>query len=410
MYLARARKRNPALIATATRFHQAGDIPANCFVFDADAFEANGAALRHEAARHGLQLYFMTKQHGRNPELFRRVITPGARETVAVNMEDARILHRYGIGLGHIGNLVQAPRHELPKVIATYRPEVISVFSVEKAKQVSAVADAYERKQDVLLRVHSRDDTLFPGMEGGFYLDELEETAHTISQLPGIRIVGVTTFPALSYHHEGAEPVATPNLDALIAAKKTLEGLGIEVTQVNAPGNNSCSTMEFLAERGVTHVEPGSALTGSSTFHLYHDDLPEDPAMVYLTEISHIWDRQAYVYGGGFFIDDPPVQMRETFQRKALVGSTPQQLLEQEAAFLGIGARGGGQFAAIDYHGILDPGDLRVSVGDTAIFAFRAQLFMTRAYAAVIEGLRHDAPRLVGVWDWSGHRVGGDLE
>jgi hypothetical protein len=39
MYLARARKRNPALIATATRFHQAGDIPANCFVFDADAFE-----------------------------------------------------------------------------------------------------------------------------------------------------------------------------------------------------------------------------------------------------------------------------------------------------------------------------------------------------------------------------------
>jgi hypothetical protein len=132
--------------------------------------------------------------------------------------------------------------------------------------------------------------------------------------------------------------------------------------------------------------------------------------MVYLTEVSHIWDRQAYVYGGGFFIDDPPVRMRETFQRKALVGSTPQQLLEQESAFAGIGARGGGQFAAIDYHGILDPGDQRVSVGDTVIFAFRAQLFMTRAYAAVIEGLRHDAPRLVGVWDWSGHRVGGDLE
>jgi predicted amino acid racemase len=410
MYLAKTRKRNPSLIAAAARFHQAGNIPANCFVFDADTFETNGAALRAEAARHGLQLYFMTKQHGRNPELFRRVIAPGAKETVAVNMEDARILHRHGIGLGHIGNLVQTPRHELPKVIATYRPEVISIFSIQKAQQVSDVANAYGRRQDVLLRVHSRDDTLFPGMEGGFYMDELEDAARTIGQLPGVRIVGVTTFPALSYHHGGAEPIATSNLGALITAKKTLERLGIEVTQVNAPGNNSCNTMEFLAERGVTHVEPGSALTGSTTFHLYRDDLPEQPAMVYLTEVSHIWDRQAYVYGGGFFIDDPPVPMRETFQRKALVGSTPEQVLEQEATFLGIGARGGGQFAAIDYHGILDPGDRHISVGDTAIFAFRAQLFMTRAYIAVIEGLRHDAPRLVGVWDWSGHRVGGDLE
>jgi predicted amino acid racemase len=410
MYLAKTRKRNPSLIEATARFHQRGDIPANCFVFDADTIEANGAALRAEATRHGLQLYFMTKQHGRTPELFRRVIAPGARETVAVNMEDARILHRHGIGLGHIGNLVQTPRHELPKVIATYRPEVISIFSVQKAQQVSDVANAYGRRQDVLLRVHSRDDTLFPGMEGGFYLDELENAARTIAQLPGVRIVGVTTFPALSYHHGGVEPVATPNLGALITAKKTLERIGIEVSQVNAPGNNSCNTMEFLAERGVTHVEPGSALTASTTFHLYRDDLPEEPAMVYLTEVSHIWDRQAYVYGGGFFIDDPPVPMRESFQRKALVGSTPEQVLEREATFVGIGARGGGQFAAIDYHGIIDPGDQHINVGETVVFAFRAQLFMARAYAAVIEGLRHDAPRLVGIWDWSGHRVGGDLE
>ena len=100
-----------------------------------------------------------------------------ARETVAVAMEDARILHRHGLALGHVGNLVQTPARELTKVVGTYRPEVISVFSVAKAEQVSAAAQASGRVQPVLMRVHSHDDVLFPGMEGGFHLDELEPAA-----------------------------------------------------------------------------------------------------------------------------------------------------------------------------------------------------------------------------------------
>ena len=35
---------------------------------------------------------------------------------------------------------------------------------------------------------------------------------------------------------------------------------------------------------------------------------------------------------------------------------------------------------------------------------------MTRAYTAVVEGMASGNPRLVGVWDWAGHRVGGDVE
>jgi hypothetical protein len=39
----------------------------------------------------------MTKQHGRNPDLIRRITTDGARETVAVVMEDARIFTTTGL-------------------------------------------------------------------------------------------------------------------------------------------------------------------------------------------------------------------------------------------------------------------------------------------------------------------------
>lgn len=409
MFLERIRRSNPALIKAAAALHQAGEIPPNTYVFDADTFERNGNLLRAAADAAGLRLYFMTKQHGRNPELFRRVIRAGARETVAVNAEDARILHRHGIGLGHIGNLVQVPQREIAKVVSTYRPEVISVFSIDKAEQISAAALRYQRRQPVLLRVHGPDDILFPGMEGGFYLDELAAAAKQIMRLPGVEIAGVTTFPALRYDQAGTQPVSTPNLSCLGRARDLLTSLGVAVTQVNAPGNNSCGTMKFLASHGATHVEPGSALTGSCTFHLYDDSLPEQPAMVYVSEIAHLWDNRAYVFGGGFFVDDPPVPDRGDFRRKALVGADPEQVLEQEAAWEGTGARGGGTFASIDYHGILSTAGCHVRVGDTAVFGFRAQLFMTRAYSAVIEGLP-DSPRLVGIWDWAGHRVGGGIE
>jgi predicted amino acid racemase len=409
MFLERTKRQNPALIRAAVSLHQAGEIPPNTFVFDADAFARNGALLRAAAEQAGLRLYFMTKQHGRNPELFRRVVREGAKETVAVAMEDARILHRHGLGLGHVGNLVQVPRAELEKVVATYRPEVISVFTVAKAIQVDEAARRSGLVQPVLLRVHSREDVFFPGMEGGFFLDELSEALAAIRPLEHVRPVGVTTFPVLRYDAEGDAPAATPNLEALMRAAEILQREGVEVKQINAPGNTACNVMSFLRDAGATHVEPGSSLTASTTFHLYRDDLPEQPAMVYLTEVAQLWDRKAYVYGGGFFIDDPPVPMRDSFRRKALVGSSQDDIFERELAWEGIGARGGGSFAAIDYHGILE-GQKDVAVGDSVVFGFRSQLFMTRAYTAVVAGCASGRPRLVGVWDWASHRVGGGVE
>lgn len=410
MFLQQITRKNPELIKVAAQLHQAGAIPPNTYVFDADTFEENGKKLRAEADKYGLKLYFMTKQHGRNPELFRRIIRPGAKETVCVNMQCARVLHRHGIGIGHMGNLCQVPKYELEKVVNTYRPEVISVFSVEKAKQISDVCAKYNKTQKLLLRVHAPEDVLFLGMEGGFFLEELKKVASEIAMMPGVSIEGVSTFPAVAYDKDGTEPVATRNLTTLREAKQMLESMGIECNTVNAPGNNCCANMKMLAENGVTHIEPGSALTGSSTYHLFTDDEPEMPAMVYVTEVSHLWNAQTYVYGEGFFIDDPPVTLSKDFKHYAYFGSDPDKIMERKMMFTGIGARPGSGFAKIDYHGLLDPNGQDVHVGDTVVFGFRGQLFMTRAYTAVVEGMASGNPRLVGVWDWAGHRVGGDVE
>jgi predicted amino acid racemase len=404
-FLATTMRRNPGLIDSAIRLHQEGVIPANAFVLDQDAMLQNATFLKDEAQRLGLHVYFMTKQHGRNPAIYGPATADGRASTVSVDIDCARALHANHIPLGNVGNLCQVPTAEVTAVVERMQPEVISVFSVDKAREISHAALATGRTQDILLRVRDRNDVAFPGMAGGFPLTELSEVVAQLQRLPGVRITGVTTFPALSYASSSTIPEPTANLETLRKAAVELQRLGVEVRQINAPGNTAVNTLEALASGGATHVEPGSAVAGQTTFHLFSDELPERPALVYLTEISHFVDEQAWVYGGGFFLDDPPVpEVRElAANRQAVVASRAGG--RRLAHFLGMGTSAGHSFGAIDYHGLLDLSSKEAAAGDSVIFGFRSQLFMTRALCAVVDGCDTTAPRLVGLFDTQGHRL-----
>jgi predicted amino acid racemase len=58
----------------------------------------------------------------------------------------------------------------------------------------------------------------------------------------------------------------------------------------------------------------------------------------------------------------------------------------------------------IDYYRTLAVPDTQgvVKVGDTAILAFRTQIFVTRSRVAVVAGLRNGRPQLAGVFDSQG--------
>ena len=73
-------------------------------------------------------------------------------------------------------------------------------------------------------------------------------------------------------------------------------------------------TLEALAAAGATQVEPGHGLTGTTPLHV-SGDLPEAPAVVYLTEVSHLSGEEAFCFGGGLYID--PVF--PNYQVKAIV-------------------------------------------------------------------------------------------
>ncbi|MEW8979183.1 MAG: YhfX family PLP-dependent enzyme [Symbiobacterium sp.] len=373
MFLETTMRRNPRLIEAALRFHAERRLPPNTYVLDLDAIRANARILAEAARRVGIQLYFMSKQLNRNPQVIRAVAEAGIPRGVAVDIDDARAFRAAGVALGHAGHLVQIPRAHLPQVLS-WRPEVLTVFCLDQARAVSETATALGLRQDVLLRVAA--GCFYPGQEGGIPLEELLEVARAVVALPGVRVVGVTAFPCLVA--EDGRPAATPNLEAAVRAADLLRReLGLAITQVNAPSLTCTATLPMLARAGATHGEPGHALTGTTPLHAVTDQ-PELPAMLYLTEVSHTYGGRAYAYGGGSY---PRGHMR-----RALVGTALRPASLQRPAA-----------ENIDYYLTLD--DPQARVGEPVIAAFRTQAFVARANLALLEGVQAGAPRLAGLFD-----------
>jgi predicted amino acid racemase len=145
----------------------------------------------------------------------------------------------------------------------------------------------------------------------------------------------------------------------------------------------------------VTQVEPGHGLTGTTPWHAV-EDLVEEPAVAYVSEVSHCYAGGAYVFGGGLYVD--PV-LGGSSTRAVVVGdgadpaTVPTLPVEMPAA------------EAIDYYAIVDVSEAApVEVGDTVVFGFRPQIFVTRALTAAIAGVSTGRPQVAGLWAADGSR------
>lgn len=396
MFLQRIRQRNPQLLKAAARLHQEGAVPANSWVIDLDVIAENAAILAQTAKRSRLSTYVMTKQHGRNPLVTRVAIDQGLGPAVAVDVRCAKMLHRYGIPVGHVGHLNQIPRHEIPEVLAM-KPEVWTVFSFEAAEAVSRAAAQVNRVQPLLLRVVADGDVFFEGQEGGIHERDLEETARRIAALRNVEIVGTVSFPCIRYNPTRDIPVEpTPNMRTIRRAAESLRAMGFRISQINAPGNTSSQTFSMIAGAGATHAEPGHGLLGTTPNHAFRDDLPERPSYVYLTEVSHFLGEQAYCYGGGFWSDiyDP------TFVSSAVAGNDPDEIIDRVVTSVP-------KTTIIDYHGVLSSRK-GLAIGDTVVFGFRTQMQMTRSNVAVVQGVQSGSPSLAGLFDNAGTMIRRD--
>ncbi len=394
MFLDLIRRRNPDLIERTIALHQSGKLPANTYVIDLEAVEANARLIAGAAQKHRLEVYAMTKQMGRNASFCQSVMRGGIGKAVAVDMECARATHRAGMALGHVGHLVQVPRAEA-EAAASMKPDYWTVFNLEKAAEAGAANKRLGQTQALLARVTAEGDRFYRGHEGGFPAADIVAVADRFDSLDGARFAGVTTFPALLFDEATGKVKPTPNLATLERAAEALAKAGRRDIEINTPGTTSSSVLEALAGAGATQVEPGHGLTGTTPLHAIQD-LPERPAVVYLSEVSHLHGNEAFCFGGGLYIDPvfPSYQVKAFVSREAT--SSPSAL-----ASVNIPAP-----AAIDYYGMIDAtGPVTPRVGDSVVFGFRPQAFVTRAHVAGLRGLLAGKPVVETIHDAFGRPV-----
>jgi predicted amino acid racemase len=398
MFLDLIRRRNPTLIEQAIVLHQAGQLPANTYVIDLDAVEGNARHISGVASKLGLKVYAMTKQIGRNGSVCKAIARGGITKAVAVDMECARTTHQAGLGLGHIGHLVQVPRFEA-NAAASLTPDYWTVFSLEKATEAGAAAKQIGRTQPLLARIAGDGDKFYRGHEGGFAADTILSVADALDDVWGACFAGITTFPSQLFDHESGKVRPTSNLETLRRAANALAKAGVSGIEVNTPGTTSSEILPMLAQFGATQIEPGHGLTGTTPLHAF-EDLPEVPAVIYLSEVSHLFGAEAFCFGGGLYIDPvfPDYQVRAIVSREPTTSDAALAHVEIPVP------------ASIDYYGMIDAtGEVKPRIGDSVVFGFRPQAFVTRAHVVGVAGLSTGNPVVETIYDAFGRATAWPL-
>lgn len=286
MFIKALKNQNPALIDAAYQLWQQGSILPDTYVIDVEQVLINAQRLLNVAANHGIELYLMTKQLGRNPWLAKRLIELGYRGTVAVDFKEARTLINARVPVSHVGHLVQLPTR-MVNFMVQERPEVITVFSLKKAQEISHAAQQTGHVQSIMLKIYDEQDYLYPGQESGFPLAQLSSVAEQIAQLPGIKLTGLTHFPCLLWQDDMQEVRPTPNLFTLLKAKELLQQAGVDVTQLNAP----VARRFFLHQNAINFALPeGAKKTHSAQCK---NERKECLLMLLLSRITFVESRQA---------------------------------------------------------------------------------------------------------------------
>lgn len=384
MFLEKTMLRNPALIDAGFSFHQRGEVLPDSYLIDVDTFVDNARKILEEAKKQDIRLYFMLKQVGRNPYLAQELVALGYDGAVVVDFKEAQTMMKHHIPICNVGHLVQTPYHLLGELIA-YGCTYFTVFSIEKIRDINQAAAACGKVQKLLLKVVDKQDMIYSGQSAGFWLEDLKDIANEVKTLENVEIQGVTSFPCFLYHEDVKEIQPTPNFQTLLKAKEILSNCGIEIENINAPSTTSIETLRQMKPYGIHSGEPGHGMSGTTPLHASRD-CEEVPAVIYVSEISHNFDKKAYCYGGGFY--------RRSHVSQAIIGrsrETAKRAMVETPAL-----------DSIDYYfGLSAP----CRINDTVIMAFRFQIFATRSNVVLIKGLAKQKPVLAGTYTSLGERI-----
>ncbi|RRD40004.1 YhfX family PLP-dependent enzyme [Leptotrichia sp. OH3620_COT-345] len=385
MFLDVLSEKNEKLINAAFELHQKGYVMPDSYIIDVDVFLENAGKILREAEKYDIKLYYMTKQIGRNPYLARKLEEMGYAGAVVVDFKEAELFINNGLKIGNVGHLVQIPKSMMRKIVEN-NPEIITVYSYEKIREVSETALELGKVQDVMLRVIDSNSKIYPGQEAGFEINDIEKSIEKIQKLKGININGLTSFPCFLYDNESKKIKYTENLKTVMKVKNILkEKFNQEVKEINIPSATSIENIKLIAEAGGTHGEPGHALTGTIPMGENGQTI-EIPAYVYVSEISHNFRGKGYFYGGGYY--------RRSNIKNVLVGRN-----FSESHKIGVNKI---EPDNIDYYLEMEKEGI---INDTVLSCFRTQMFVTRSTVVLVNGIQNGKIEIIGKYTSLGEKI-----
>ncbi len=397
--------RNPGLVAAAAALHQSGELPPDCYVVDVEAVEKNARLVSEAVEAAGLDTFFEAKEFGRCPPLCALLGRHGFVKALAIDVEELYALERQGVRVGHVGHLGQIPSGDVEHVVADTRPDVITVYSFEKAAEIDAAARRAGRVQQVALRVNGPDDHVPLSIAGGVGEDAAIVLAKAIATLAAVELIGLTTYPVARFDLARREWVTTANLATMLRMAERLEReLGTRIGHINAAGNVCAATARLVADAGATHCEPGQAFVGGLVANGFVEQA-EVPAIAYVTEVSHLVSETPFVYAASM-VANATIGIWNALDYDSLHGAISRPGLDPLAGRV----RSKPQFfassdpTAFIYNAVQPLERFDARVGDTVVFGFRTQLYRTNgARLAVLEGIAEGRPRIAGFYDRTGN-------
>lgn len=385
MFINILKERNPELLKTALSLHKKGLILPDSYIIDVDIFKENAKLIKAEGDKYDINLYYMMKQIGRNPYLAKILEEIGYLGAVVVDFKEAKVMMKNNLKLGNTGHLVQIPSKAI-KDILEYGCDIITVYSYEKAEEISIEAEKLGIVQDIMFRVLDENSNIYPGQEAGIEIQDLEEITRKILKLKNVKINGLTSFPCFLYNEFSQKIEKAENTDVVLKAKDILkEKFDINVREINLPSSTCVENIKMIKKYGGTHGESGHSFTGTTPFHITENAV-EKPAYVYVSEISHNFKNKSYFYGGGYY--------RRSNISGVLVGNTYENLKKVKTSDF--------NSDNIDYYlGINE----EQKIGDTVLGCFRTQIFVTRSDVILVEGIQSKNPKIVGRYTALGEKI-----
>ena len=162
MFLQTLLERNRPLAELGLKWQQQGKILPDTYLLDLDTICQNAAAMKAEADKYGIRLYFMLKQIGRNPVVAKALMDIGFAGAVCVDYREALTMIENHIPVGNVGHLVQVPTAAMDRIVAA-RPDIMTVYTLDKVRQIGESAQKHAFVQPIMLRVLDQGDMLYSG-------------------------------------------------------------------------------------------------------------------------------------------------------------------------------------------------------------------------------------------------------